>query len=86
MVGDDGSHDARGTFVEVVEGETLVHTWTWTHSDDPVEARITVEFSDVAGGTEFVLTHEDLPAAESVEQHTQGWTGVLENLATVLAG
>ena len=84
MLDDDGSHDAEGAFTEVVENERLVHTWTWTHVDDPVETRITVEFVPVEGGTEVVLTHEGHPDSETVEQNAQGWTGVLENLGEVL--
>jgi uncharacterized protein YndB with AHSA1/START domain len=84
MLDDEGSHDAEGTFTEVVENERLVHTWTWTHTEEPVETVMTVEFHDVDGGTEVVLTHEGHPDAETVEQNAQGWTGVLENLGEVL--
>ena len=86
MVDEDGSHDADGTFVEVVENERLVHTWTWTHVDDPVETRITVDFVPVEDGTEVVLTHEGHPDAETAEDNARGWTGVMENLASVVEG
>jgi len=86
MLDEDGSHDAEGTFTEVVEDEQLVHTWTWTHHDEPVETRITVEFHPVEGGTEVVLTHEGHPDAETTEEHAGGWSSVLENLASVLEG
>ena len=84
MLGDDGSHDAVGTFEAVVEGERLVHTWRWTHREDEPETRVTVAFRDVDGGTEVVLTHEGHPDADAVESHTEGWNGVLENLAATL--
>jgi uncharacterized protein YndB with AHSA1/START domain len=85
MLDADGSHDAEGTFLDVVENERLVHTWTWTHLPDPIAGRITVEFHDVDGGTEVVLTHEGHPDSETVEEHAGGWASVLENLAGVLS-
>lgn len=81
-----GTHVARGTFTEVVAGEKLLHTWRWD-GDDPnmnTESLVTVELRDVEGGTEVVLTHTRLPSAESVQSHTHGWTGTLENLAAFL--
>ena len=85
MVDEDGSHDAEGIFTEVSENERLVHTWTWTHVDDPVETRITVEFVPVEDGTEVVLTHEGHPDAETTENTAGGWSGVFENLEELLA-
>ena len=85
MLDEEERHDAEGTFTEVVENERLVHTWTWTHHDDPVETRITVEFVEVDEGTEVVLTHEGHPDAETTEEHASGWASVLENLAAVLS-
>lgn len=84
MVDDEGSHDAEGTFTEVVENRKLVHTWTWTHLDDPVETRITVEFTPVEDGTAVVLTHEGHPNAATTEENASGWSSVLANLANVV--
>lgn len=86
MLDEDGSHDAEGAFTEVVEKERLVHTWTWTHVDDPVETRITVEFVPVGDATEVVMTHEGHPDAQTTEENAGGWSGVFENLASVLEG
>lgn len=72
MLGEDGSHDAAGTFTDIVENERLIPTWTWTHHDEPVEARIIVELHDIEDGTEVVLTHEGHPDAETVQQHAEG--------------
>jgi uncharacterized protein YndB with AHSA1/START domain len=76
---------AYGTFLEVVPGRRLVQTWRWRAPVmDPVESRLVIEFKDVRGGTEVVLVHERLTDAKSVEVHTQGWVGCLDNLARVL--
>ena len=83
MVGGDERHECEGTFLEVVENERLVHTWRWRHAPE-AESRVTVEFEATDGGTAVVLTHERLPGREAVEEHAQGWTGILENLAATL--
>ena len=87
MVGDDEDHTAEGTFEDVIENERLVHTWRWvggSMDEDDEESLVTVTFEEVEAGTEVVLTHERLPNSESVRQHTEGWTGCLENLARAL--
>ena len=86
MLDEDGSHDAEGSFTEVVENKRLVHTWTWTHVDDPVETRITIEFVPVGDGTEVIMTHEGHPDAKTTEENAGGWSGVFDNLASVLEG
>ena len=85
MTAGDERHDAEGTFREVVEDDRLVHTWRWTHGESSEESLVTVEFDEVDGGTEVVLTHERLTGREAVEEHAQGWAGILENLETALS-
>ena len=91
MIADEGemagTHEAHGTFQAVEAGRKLVHTWSWK-SDDPNmngESVVTVELKDADGGTEVILTHERLPNKESVESHTHGWVGCLENLVALYA-
>lgn len=83
MVAGDESHDAEGTFLEVVENERLVHTWHWRHAPEQ-ESRVTVEFVPTDDGTEVVLTHERLADRKAAEEHAEGWVGILENLAATL--
>ena len=80
----DEVHAVEGRFLEVVENERLVHTWTWQQGPFDGTSEVTVEFRAVEGGTEVVLTHERLDGAESVAEHVGGWTGILENLAEYL--
>jgi uncharacterized protein YndB with AHSA1/START domain len=70
----EADYDIEGEFLEVIEHEYLVHTW--------YVGRVTIEFEDIGGGTEVVLTHEDLPDREITEQHAEGWTAAIEALAT----
>lgn len=72
-------HTAVGVYREVVEPEKLVYSWSW--EDGSVEeTQVTVEFIDVAGSTELVLTHEFFPNGEARDHHRQGWAGCLGRL------
>ncbi|GAB3017605.1 SRPBCC family protein [Natronobiforma cellulositropha] len=74
---DDETYDIEGEFLEVVEHERVVHTW--------YVGQVTVELTDVAGGTEIELTHDGLPDRETTDMHAQGWGDAVDSLATVLA-
>jgi len=45
---------------------------------------VTVELSDVAGGTELRLLHEQLPSEESRDNHNDGWNSLLTKLGKFL--
>ena len=87
MVHADGEHfDVGGTYRELRAPELLSMTWRW-QEDDPAEefdTLLTLEFNDVAGGTELVLTHEQLASVESRDRHANGWGKILDQLATAL--
>lgn len=72
----------RGKFLEVIEPEKLVFTWSWERvppkSDEPPETEdslVTVELFEHGGGTEMVFSHERLRDAESFRDHEKGWNG-----------
>lgn len=48
------------------------------------ETLVTVEFRDLGGRTEVVLTHEMLPSEKSRDEHHKGWNGCLDRLARFL--
>ena len=80
-----------GTYREVRPPEKLVYTWVWEHQGEqadpdftPAETVVTVEFRDLGGRTEVVLTHEFFSDANMRDQHSHGWTGCLEQLATLV--
>jgi uncharacterized protein YndB with AHSA1/START domain len=73
-----------GTYERIVPDELLVFGWE-VEGDPGDPTRVTVEFKDVDGGTEVVLTHERIPNQELVNRNTFGWTGMLEKLAGVCA-
>ncbi len=82
----DGEMITRGIYREVRRPERLVMTWSWEEDDpkDEVESLLALDFNEVEGGTELVLTHEHLASAESGERHKEGWTAILEQLASVV--
>ncbi len=86
MLGPDGSkHRAHGVYREVDAPRRLVYTWTWETEPDVVDTVVTVEFNDVGNGaTEVVIRHDGLGTAKQRESHGQGWTGILEKLASYL--
>jgi uncharacterized protein YndB with AHSA1/START domain len=78
-------HVASGVYQEIVPNELLRFTWGWQGGPD-MQSVVTVEFKDVDGGTEVILTHERLPDAEWRDKHEHGWIGCLANLARVFDG
>jgi uncharacterized protein YndB with AHSA1/START domain len=67
-----------GTFKEIHPPEKLVYTWAW--EGIPLETLVTLEFREIEGDTEVILTQEAFPDDDSVEQHNIGWTQQLERL------
>ena len=71
-----------GTYREVRAPERLSMTWRW-EEDEPaneLDTLLTLDFKEVAGGTELVLTHEQLASVESRDRHAHGWGLILEQL------
>jgi uncharacterized protein YndB with AHSA1/START domain len=76
----DGSeHEAGGEYVEIVRPTRLALTWRWRDGEDPGESLLSFDLRAVAEGTELTLTHSRLHE-ESVQSHTEGWNGALDNL------
>lgn len=89
--GESAPHIVGGVFREVLPPERLVYTWKWeipggSDSEQPSESQemlVTVEFRDVNGATELVLTHENHPDQHSRDEHGKGWDGCLAQLAAL---
>ena len=78
---------ASGTYRDVSPPKRLSMTWRWEEDkpEDEHETLLTLEFNEVPGGTELVLTHAQLATAESRERHTEGWTIIMEQLDPIVA-
>jgi uncharacterized protein YndB with AHSA1/START domain len=80
-------HTAVGTYREIDPPRRLVYTWEWVEETHKVgETLVTVEFKDLGGSTEVILTHERFPAAEATQAHEDGWISCLDRLEQVFAG
>ncbi len=77
-----------GEYREVRPGRKLIYTWMWEKPNEFAghDTLVTVEFKEVDGGTELVLTHERIPDDAMREKHAWGWNGSLDRLARVLPG
>lgn len=75
-----------GIYREFTPPERLSMTWRWHEdkSEDEHESLLTLQFNEVEGGTELVLTHERLASDESRDGHTKGWSDIMERLNGVL--
>ena len=75
-----------GTYREVKAPERLSMTWRWQEDDpaDEYDSLLSLDFIDRNGDTELVLTHEKLASVESRARHEDGWTQIVEKLATIL--
>lgn len=79
-----GSLAIGGEYRELRAPERLAFTWRW--NGDSAESLVTIELhpgTDPASTeptTEVAVRHEDLPDAEAVESHHQGWQDCLDRL------
>ena len=79
---DGNPHFVFGTYEEVVIPEKLVFTWNW--EDGPPfgsNTLVTIEFREVPGGTELIMTHERFDSEFARNEHSKGWNGCFEKLA-----
>ena len=75
---------------ELKPPEKLVLDWNWERfdtqgkSDGPHNSLVTVEFRDLGGSTEVVLTHDLLPTPELRDGVRRGWNGCFDMLERVV--
>ncbi|MGH7729389.1 MAG: SRPBCC family protein [Vulcanimicrobiaceae bacterium] len=87
MVKADGERlPVGGTYLEVRPPEHLAMTWRWQEDDpaDEYDSLLTLDFNELQGETELVLTHERLATVVSRDNHEGGWTQILEQLGEVV--
>lgn len=74
-----------GEFTEVDKPNKLVYSWQWQGYPDEV-SQVTVLLKPLDKGTELTLVHERLSGPDSVQAHSDGWLGVMENINQCLEG
>ena len=81
-----GIYPLSGRYLEIAAPARLVQTWVWGAGDyDGLETRLTLELTEVPGGTELTLTHENLADEKARELHNEGWSGTLDRLQQIFA-
>lgn len=70
------SYPHDGEYLEIVPPSRLVFTWI-SEGTNGKPSIVTIELFERGDQTEFVLTHEGLPDAESAESHRQGWEEIV---------
>ncbi len=76
-----------GKYLVVDPPRRLVFTWAWLPPHDEFsdqelafDSTVTVELTNLDGGTQIILTHEKLPTGPITQRHIWGWTGALDRL------
>jgi uncharacterized protein YndB with AHSA1/START domain len=78
---DKGDYIVVGTYRETDSPRKLAFTWRWeTNTEYKDETLVTVDFNEVEGGTEVVLTHEQFTDRKWRDEHNKGWTGCIDRL------
>jgi uncharacterized protein YndB with AHSA1/START domain len=83
----DGDRDVehRGEYRVVDPPRRLAFTWQ-SPVTGPGPTLVTIDLAPHEDGTRLVLVHEQLPNEDSATRHRRGWTGIVEKLASHLAG
>ncbi|TAK41613.1 MAG: SRPBCC domain-containing protein [Betaproteobacteria bacterium] len=71
---DGAAHEVQGVYREVVPNRKLVFTWVWPRTTPERESLVTIEFREVARGTELVFRHERFADETVRDNHRQGWS------------
>jgi hypothetical protein len=75
---------AIGKVLEFDPPRRYAHTFRFTSMDDP-ECKVIYDLKEVAGGVEFMMTLEDLPAGtKTAKQMTQGGTMIINTLKAIV--
>lgn len=83
---DDGEvHDVSGTYREFDPPRRLVFSWAWITMPER-ESLVALDFRPVEGGTELTLTHSQFADEAARDSHREGWTRIVDNLATLFEG
>ena len=79
-------HIVSGVYREITPPSRLVFTWGW-ETDGPRghETVVTIQLSEVPGGTRLDLSQELFETADSRDHHGQGWASCLDSLEDALA-
>ena len=75
-----GEKPHTGEFRVIQRPKRLAFTWN-SDSAGKHDSLVTIDFNPAGRGSDVVLTHDNLPGAEEVDGHAQGWTRILKLMA-----
>jgi glutathione S-transferase len=78
-------HRVVGTYREVDPPRRLAYSWKWETGTDQTVSNVAIDFIEQGADTEVVLKHAGFSRDEASESHLQGWTAILEKLASNFA-
>ncbi len=81
MHGPEDTYPHKGVYKEIIPNKKIVFTW---NSHIVTDTIVTITLDEVDGGTEVKLKHEFMPSEQEKQNHTRGWTAILENLDGVV--
>jgi len=82
MHGENDTYSHTGVYNEIIPNEKIVFTWNSHVVQDTV---VTITLAEKNGSTEVTLVHEFMPNKKALENHTKGWTVILERLDHVVS-
>lgn len=82
--GDHGEKVIGGVYKEIKKPSKLVFTWGRIPPGDDGETLVSIDFVEVQGGTQVILTHEGFSTADSRDGHTRGWNGIIDSLERMM--
>jgi uncharacterized protein YndB with AHSA1/START domain len=83
FVSKTGDHIATGNYREIIPNQRLKFSWSWEHYAMP-DSVVTVDFEDLGQTTRLTLVHEGLPDQEDADDHTKGWTSMIEKFTRLM--
>ncbi|MDJ0629788.1 MAG: SRPBCC domain-containing protein [Rhodobacter sp.] len=84
---DGQRYKVSGQVTHVDPPNSIGFTWAWHDENDQrgVESHVTIRLVPAqGGGTQFHLSHVDLPDDSAAESHKHGWTSTLRKLEAEL--
>lgn len=73
-----------GTYEEIDPPRRLRYTWLIESAPDGHASNVTISFEASNGGTDVVVSHENIENATLRDSHEGGWIGCLDGLASLL--
>ena len=79
----DEHHSVSGTYREVVPNRKLSFSWAWQSTPER-ESLVTIELNPLTDGTMLTLTHEQFFDEKARDDHSVGWTMMLDRMEAEL--